>query len=103
MRTDNIVVDLQKTLGEKIIVNRMGVNTFNNRGTIVEKGSFIEVCLLDKSRDTLMVYLPKISYDELSAEIKVDDYVEFFGIKFCEYKTDKTQSYARAESVDLHG
>ena len=44
MRTENIVVDLEKTLGEKIIVNRMGVNTFNNRGTIVEKGSFIEVC-----------------------------------------------------------
>lgn len=103
MRTENIVVDLEKTLGEKIIVNRMGVNTFNNRGTIVEKGSFIEVCLLDKARDTLMVYLPKISFEELSAEIKVDDYVQFFGIKFCEYKTDKTQSYARAESVDLHG
>ena len=28
MRTDNIVVDLEKTLGEKIIVNRMGVNPF---------------------------------------------------------------------------
>lgn len=50
-----------------------------------------------------MVYLPKISFNELSAEIKVDDYVQFFGIKFCEYKTDKTQSYARAESVDVYG
>lgn len=102
MRTENIVVDLKKTLGEKVIVNRMGVNTFNNRGSIVGKGSFIEVCLLDKARDTLMVYLPKISFDELSSVIKVDDYVQFFNIKFCEYKADKTQSYARAESVDLY-
>lgn len=99
MRTENIYVDMKKTLGNEVIVNRLGVNTFNNKGTIVEKGSFIEVCLFEKARDTLMVYLPKMSFTELSSIVKVDDLVEFKNLKFSEYKADKNQCYGRAESV----
>lgn len=99
MRTENIYVDMKQTLGNEVIVNRLGVNTFNNKGTVVEKGSFVEVCLFDKARDTLMVYLPKLSFTELSSMVKVDDLVEFKNLKFSEYKADKTQCYGRAESV----
>ncbi len=99
MRTENIYVDMKKTLGNEVIVNRLGVNTFNNKGTVVEKGSFVEVCLFEKARDTLMVYLPKMSFTELSSMVKVDDLVEFKNLKFSEYKADKSQCYGRAESV----
>lgn len=97
MKSSEIVIDTEKTLGSKVLVNRTGVNTFNNRGTVVEKGSFVEVCLMDKQRDTLMVYLPKVPFSSLN--VKVDDDVVFEGLQLTPFKNNKEESFGRAEGV----